>query len=190
MSDDDLNAIISYLRAQPSVKHAVPENEWTLPGKVVRTFMDVMKPRRAINPAPATPATGDSAARGEYLARSVSNCVGCHTKRDSATFTATGTEFAGGWEMEPDPNPAADPDEWFITPNLTPMDGGGLLKFPDRATFVARFKNGGRHYEGSPMPWESFARMSTEDLESLYEFLHTLPPAEGPTGEASFKKTD
>jgi hypothetical protein len=29
--------------------------------------MDIMKPRKAINPAPSTP-TGVSAARGEYLA--------------------------------------------------------------------------------------------------------------------------
>ena len=106
MADEDLNAIISYLRSQPPVKNPVPANEWTLLGKVVRTFADIMKPRKAINPVPASPAPG-TRERGEYLARYVSNCVGCHTQRDD-TFVATGVEFAGGWDMEPDPNPGAD----------------------------------------------------------------------------------
>src|SRR5262249_42780571 len=30
MSEDDLTAIISYLRAQPPVRHDVPKNQWTL----------------------------------------------------------------------------------------------------------------------------------------------------------------
>ncbi|MES2176409.1 MAG: cytochrome c [Gemmatimonadota bacterium] len=186
MSDDDVNAIISYLRSMPPVKNAVPTNEWTIPGKVVRTFFNIMKPRTAIHPASATPA-GVGAARGEYLARSVANCVGCHTKRDEATFVATGTEFAGGWQLEPDPNPGADLALWFISPNLTPMKGSALLKFPNREAFITRFRSG-RVYAGSPMPWEAFARMSTEDLESLYEFLHRLPPSAGPSGQATFKK--
>jgi len=53
---------------------------------------------------------------------------------------------------------------------------------------VARFQRGGRHYPGSPMPWEAFGTMSTADVEALYEFLHSLLPSPGPTGEASFRK--
>jgi hypothetical protein len=64
------------------------------------------------------------------------------------------------------------------------------MKFPDRTTFVARFKVGGRHHDGSPMPWEAFSRMSETDVAALYEFLHSLPPQNGPTGEPAFKKTD
>ena len=97
-------------------------------------------------------------------------------------------EFAGGEVMGPVTSPGADPKVWFTTPNLTPMQGSGLMKFPDRATFIARFKVGGRHHPGSPMPWEAFARMSQEDIGALYEFLHSLPAAPGPTGEASFRR--
>jgi hypothetical protein len=64
------------------------------------------------------------------------------------------------------------------------------MKFPDRETFVARFRVGGRHYPGSPMPWEAFARMSVSDIGALYEFLHSLPPQSGPTGEPTFKKVE
>ena len=40
------------------------------------------------------------------------------------------------------------------------------------------------------MPWEAYARMSEDDIAALYEFLHSLPAAAGPTGEAAFKKGD
>jgi hypothetical protein len=54
------------------------------------------------------------------------------------------------------------------------------MKFPDRATFVARFKVGGRHYDGSPMPWEAFSRMAPEDIGALYDFLHAQPASGEP----------
>jgi hypothetical protein len=57
------------------------------------------------------------------------------------------------------------------------------MKFPDRATFIARFQRGGRQYPGTVMPWEAFARMSNEDLGALYEFLHSLAPQDGPSGD-------
>jgi mono/diheme cytochrome c family protein len=190
MSEDDLTAIISYLRAQPPVRHDVPKNQWTLMGKVVKSFSSVFKPRTAISPPDAAPAQAATRERGEYLARSVSNCVGCHTPRDQTTFAAVGPEFSGGMEMEPIPVAGADLKICFKTPNLTPMHGSGLLKFPDRETFIARFQRGGRQHLGSVMPWEPFARMSNEDLGALYEFLHSLPASDGPTGDAAFRKGD
>ena len=109
MSDDDMIAILSYLRSQPPVRKAVPENEWTLMGKMVRTFSPVFKPRSEIHPAATAPAPRVTPERGEYLARYVTNCAGCHTPRDQMTFAATGPEFSGGMEMEPMPFPGADP---------------------------------------------------------------------------------
>ena len=50
MSDEDLVAVISYLRAQPPVRNAVPDNEWTLTGKVVKSFVGIFKPRTTIDP--------------------------------------------------------------------------------------------------------------------------------------------
>jgi len=191
MSDDDLNAIISFLRAQPPVKNEVPPNEWTTMGKVIKSFVSVAKPRESINPPATAPAQGITKERGEYIARYVSNCVGCHTPRDPNTFSATGPDFSGGFEMEPIPFAGVEMSLWFRTPNITPREGSALMKFPDRDTFVARFQKGGRQHAGSPMPWEAFARMSTEDIASVYEFLHGLQAQEGPTGDdPTFKKTE
>lgn len=190
MSDDDLVAIISYLRAQPPVRNAVPANEWTLMGKMVRSFVGVMKPRSSIHPPPVAPPPAMTKERGEYLARYVANCSGCHTPRDPKTFAATGPEFSGGFEMDPLPAPGVDPNLWFRAPNITPKPGSALMKFPDRDTFIARFQKGGRPYDGSPMPWEAFARMTTEDIGAVYEYLHSLAPLDGPSGDPTFKKAD
>ena len=190
MSQDDLDAVISYLRSQPPVKNPVPENEWTLMGKVVKSLAPTFQPRTEIHPPALAPAQAVTKDRGEYLARYVTNCAGCHTPRDQMTFAATGPEFSGGMEMEPMPFPGADLSTWFRTPNLTPAKGSGLMKFPDRETFIARFQRGGRQHAGSVMPWEAFARMSNEDLGAVYEYLHSLRPENGPTGDAAFKKAE
>ena len=188
LSDDDLTAVISYLRAQPAVRNRVPENQFTLMGKVVKSFVPVFKPRTHVQPVARTPEMAPTVERGEYLARTVANCVGCHTKRDRISFAAVSAEFSGGAEMEPASRPGADPSIWFVTPNLTPAHGSALTKFPDRATFVARFQKGGVHHLGSPMPWEAFGQMSAEDAGALYEYLHSLPAQAGPTGEPTFRK--
>ena len=188
MSRDDLIAILSFLRAQPSVRNRVPENEWTTMGKVVKSVSPVFKPRQTINPPATAPPSQMTKERGEYLARYVSNCVGCHTPRDPTTFSATGPDFTGGFELEPLPVADADPKVYYRSPNITSKEGSALMKFPDRETFVARFQRGGRQYAGSAMPWEAFARMSTEDLGAIYEFLRGLPPLDGPSGDPAVRK--
>jgi mono/diheme cytochrome c family protein len=188
LSEADLVAIISYLRAQQPVPNAVPQNEWTVFGKVVKSLSSTFKPRQDVHPAASAPREAPTRERGEYLARDVANCAGCHTPRDEMTFAATGPEFSGGMTMEPAALPGADPATWFISPNLTPAKGSALNKFPDRLTFIARFHNGGRQHAGSPMPWEAFRAMSADDVGALYEFLSSLPPSPGPTGEPTIKK--
>ena len=172
------------------MRNAVPENEWTMMGKAVKTFAPTFKPRTAIDPPATEPSAAMPKERGEYLARYVSNCVGCHTPRDQMTFAATGPDFSGGMEMEPLPLPGADLSIWFKTPNITPAKGSGLMKFPDRGTFITRFQRGGRQHPGSVMPWEAFARISTEDLGALYDFLHGLRAEDGPTGDPTFRKAE
>ena len=136
MSDADLTAIISYLRSQPPVRNVVPENELTLIGKVVKSLSPVFKPRQAVHPRTDSPAELVTRERGEYVARSVANCGGCHTKHDPMSFATVGPEFAGGTEMEPEARPGVDKAVWVRTPHLTPY-GSALGKVPDRETFIS-----------------------------------------------------
>jgi mono/diheme cytochrome c family protein len=170
MSDDDVIAVISYLRAQRPVRSVVPQNEWTLVGKVMRTFVSAAKPRVDVTPPTSAPPAAPTVARGAYIAQSVANCGGCHTAYNPLTGAPTVPAYSGGSAVEA-----------FTPPNITPRPGSALMKFPDRDTFVARFMFGGRQYEGSPMPWEAFAKMAPEDIAALYEFLHAQAPAGDPS---------
>ena len=188
MSDDDLVAILSFLRAQPPVRNVVPPDRYTAIGKIVRSVFSSFKPREHVEAPAVAPVSAPTRERGEYLARSVGNCSGCHTRRSDVSFEPIAPEFSGGVEMSPIKGDGIDPDIWFRTPNLTPAKGSKLNDFPDRETFVARFRRGGRQKAGSPMPWEMYGRLTEEDAGALYEFFRSLPPSPGPTGDAEFRK--
>ena len=178
MSDEDIVGILSFLRSRPPVKNAVPDNEWSTVGKVMKSFVSAAQPKTDNHPPALPPPSAPTVERGQYLARSVANCGGCHTEFNPMTGATIVPDFSGGGEMEPMKRKGADPTLWFRPPNITPRVGSALLKFPDRATFVARFRTGGRQFAGSPMPWEAFSRMTPDDLGAIYEYLKTVP-AEG-----------
>ena len=159
-SDEDLTAIISYLRSQKPVKNEVPENELNIMGKLVKAFM--VKPVGPSGKVPKTVARDTTAAYGKYLAVSVAECNGCHTKRNLAG-AFTGEPFGGGNNIE-----------GFVTPNLTPDSGGRIFNW-SKQNFIDRFRMGKLHPQ-SPMPWNSFSRMTDDELTAVYNYLKTLKP--------------
>lgn len=171
LSDEDLTAVISYLRSQEPVEHAVVPQEFTFMGKAVMA-LGLIKPEGPKETPPARMERDSTVAYGHYLANYVANCVGCHTERDMKTGAFIGTPFAGGMHFEPDPFS----NGWsHVSPNLTPHAEAGVMAAWDESTFVNRFKNG-RILPGSPMPWGAFSRMDTVDLKALYRYLKSLPP--------------
>lgn len=172
MTDEDLTAIISFLRSQPPVKNAVPPTEGKFLGKMVLA-LGLLKPEGPANPPLPKIAKDTSLLYGEYLARTVGNCYGCHTERDQKSGAFTGTPFAGGGTFGPD---AFSKGYVFVTPNLTPDAETGIMARWTEDNFITRFKSG-RVYEGSPMPWGAFSRMDTVELRALYRYLKSLAPA-------------
>lgn len=172
LADDDLAAIVSYLRAQPAVQHVVPAHRVNTLGRVVKAW--VIEPRGPSGPVPASMKPEPTAAYGKYLANHVANCVGCHTKMDLRTGELTGPLFGGGAI-----HPANDGSKKkFVTPNLTPDPTWGWITGWSEDVFVARMKLG-RVHAGSPMPWHAFKRMNDDDLRALYRYFRTLPPVAG-----------
>jgi mono/diheme cytochrome c family protein len=159
-SDEDLTAIISYLRSQKPVRNVIPENTYGVMGKVVKAFL--IKPVGPEGEVPKAVKRDTTAAYGQYLAVSVAECNGCHTKRDLAG-KFTGEPFAGGNEIE-----------GFVTPNLTPDPSGRIYKW-SQDNFIARFRMG-KLYPNSPMPWNSFKRMTDDELKAIYQFLRSTKP--------------
>jgi len=192
MADDDLIAVVSYLRSMEPVENNVPENQWTFVGKAVRSLTSTFKPIENPEAAKvAPPMSPSSILRGEYLARYVTNCIACHTPRNPTTFEAIGPEFSGGMEFEPWPELhkhfEMDTTLWLRAPNITPHPGGVLAKFKTPEDFIKRFRQG-RAIPISPMDWGPFSRMSDEDLTSIWMFLNSLEPVEHNVGDIMFTK--
>jgi mono/diheme cytochrome c family protein len=176
MSDEDLVAVLSFLRAQPPVRNPVPEHELNLLGRVLMAFL-IRPVGPASAPAAGSPVEAPTVERGSYLANSLSGCAGCHTERDMRSGAFTGPPFAGGSRMDI----ADDPDHVFVTPNLTRDVETGVMAQWSEDAFVARFRQGAT-VEGTIMPWGAYARMSDDDLRAVYRYLRSLPPVRNVTG--------
>jgi mono/diheme cytochrome c family protein len=168
-SDEDLSAIISYLRQQPAVKNEVPANRMNLLGKAVRAFL--MEPVGPTGDVVKSIKKDTTAVYGKYLANSVANCRGCHTDRNLMTGAFIGEDYAGGLEIETE----TDSGTYVIsTPNLT-TDNTSRIKGWTQEQFIARFRLG-KTIPQTHMPWGPFSRMSDDDLKAIYNYLKTLKP--------------
>jgi mono/diheme cytochrome c family protein len=191
MADEDLVAVVSYLRSLEPVKNPVPLNEWTFMGKAVRSMAPTFEPIKNPTPPARAPEMAPTIERGRYLANYVANCVGCHTNRDIMTFEAIGPEFAGGMEFEPFPELhkalGVDEDLWTRSTNLTPHPKSALARFKTPEEWIARFRQG-RVLLHSPMDWGPFSRMTDEDLTAIWLYLNSLEPVDNEILEVNFKK--
>jgi mono/diheme cytochrome c family protein len=170
-SDEDLTAIISFLRSQPGVENNVPKNKKNLLGKAVTAFL--LKPVGPAGPVPPSVITDTTVEYGSYLANSVANCRGCHTNRDLMSGAFIGKDFAGGFKMDT----RTDSGTYYITtPNLTP-DATGRITGWTEERFIERFRMG-RIIPQSHMPWGPFSRMTDGQLKAIYKFLQTVKPVQ------------
>jgi mono/diheme cytochrome c family protein len=167
MSDADLAAILSFLRAQKPVRNVVSDHALNLLGKTVMAFM--IKPLApSAPPAADSPPQGPTLERGAYLVTAVANCAGCHTTRSMVTGAYTGPRLAGGFEMETGGTPSIK----VVPPNIR-GDSAGRAGMWTEAEFLARF-HAGERIPGSPMPWQAFQRMSDDDVRAIYRYLRTV----------------
>jgi mono/diheme cytochrome c family protein len=171
LSDDDLTAIISYLRTQKPVKNEVEDHDVNPLGRIVQAY--VLEPKGPTGTPPKSFPPAATAEYGEYIAHNIGNCVMCHTQVDMRTGAFAGPMFGGGAEHEATGNPTKK----YVAPNLTPDPRWGWLQGWTEDAFVQRF-HAGRVHADSPMPWESFKGMTDDDLRALYRYLQTLPPAQ------------
>jgi len=122
----------------------------------------------ALPPAAAQPQTEPPADRGEYLARA-GDCIACHSVRG-------GKAFAGGLRMG---TPMGAIYSTNITPDPETGIGGYSLADFDRAVRSGVAKDG--HHLYPAMPYPSYAKITNEDLASLYGFfMKQVPPVKQP----------
>lgn len=171
VSDEDAEAIASYIQPLPAVVH-----EQAGRGQVLsRRMHDAVL--RSLPPSPAnTPDPANEIAYGRYLA-DIGRCRYCHTPNDAPgrerkdkAFTGGARYWVGGRYL-----PGA---RVVVTPNLTTHpEGIGVLS---REDFIAIFRQRGSGRKvpfsrNTVMPWVAFAGMTDEDLGAIWAFLQTVP---------------
>ena len=139
-------------------------------------FLTLLKPEK-VNPRDIhIPMTAERIERGRYLFENVADCGGCHSDRDWGRYGAP--EKAGrrgvGFIF---PEELGLPGS-IVAPNITPDADTGLGKWTDGEKIRAIREGVSR--DGRPlfgfMPYQAFAGMSDEDVQSLVAYMNTLPP--------------
>jgi mono/diheme cytochrome c family protein len=176
LSDEDLQALVSFLRAQPPVRRNVPDHQLKFVGKALMAFL--IEPKGPSSPPrKSSPPPEPTVERGAYLANNVADCATCHTKRSKLDGSYLSAKFSGGMEMEM----SGDPSKVLVTPNLTPDPKTGRITSWSEEQFVGRF-GAGVGTPGTLMPWKQFQTMSTTDVQAIYRYLRSLPPVQHETG--------
>jgi len=161
LSDEDLGAIIAYLktippldnvtagqRLKPVAKIMIGAGQFPkLPVEVVSHDIHVTAPERSV-----------SVEYGNYLI-STNDCRDCHGQ------DLAGSEFP-------------DPTIYLITPNLTP---GGEVGFWSEEDFINTIRTGvtpSDYHLNEHMPWETYRLFSDDELKAIYVYLQSLPKLE------------
>lgn len=163
LSDEDLGAVIAYVKSAPPEDNVLPKSKISFIGRVIMTLVPQITfiPAELIPhaaPRPVAPQVGITPEYGEYLTHS---CKVCHG------LTMSGGEIPGF------------PASWPPAQNLTWGDGSALPRW-DEAGFINAMRTGktpdGIELRSAYMPWTSFQYMSDDELRAVWVYLKSLPP--------------
>jgi mono/diheme cytochrome c family protein len=172
LSQDDVEAIVAYLRTLAPIQNEVPRTKLNFPlNLIVRTIPQPYAPQ-------PRPPISDTLAYGKYMS-TVAGCQFCHTPTDDKGQPLPGMDFAGGMEFK---------FPWGAvvrSANITPEEDTGIGAW-DKEYFVGRFKEYtdsatshiavAKDGENTVMPWTMYAGMTEEDLSAIFSFLRTVKP--------------
>jgi mono/diheme cytochrome c family protein len=156
LTDEDLGAVIAYLKTVPPVDQAWPARSVAfIPTRILIALGQFPFAPELIaqNEPRPTPEAGVSVEYGEYLSR-VAACRDCH-----------GDNLAGGT------NQGAP-----VGPNLTP--GGAFAAYREE-DFLKVMHTGvtpGGRTLSEEMPWENYGQMTDDELRALFIYLQSLEP--------------
>jgi mono/diheme cytochrome c family protein len=159
LSDEDLGALIAYIRSLPPVDGEPRELRLPLPVRFAYAVGIIKDASEKIDHSyRPMPPKEDLIAQGAYVA---AMCMGCHGEG------FTGGKIPGG------------PPDWPAAANLTPVAGGAMLRYPDTASFAAMLRSGKRP-DGTAiavMPFESLSELNDDEVTAMYAYFRSLAPA-------------
>jgi len=162
LSDQDLGAIIAYVKTIPPVDHKTNGQHFTtlariLLGAGVLGKLPVESVSHEIHVS--APERGVSKEYGDYL-MNINDCHLCH-----------GPNLNGG--------PYPDPTIKLISPNLTP---GGELAAWTEEQFINTLRTGvtpgGHQLNPERMPWKFYRSFSDDESKAIWSYLQSLPKLE------------
>jgi mono/diheme cytochrome c family protein len=166
MDDEDVKAIVVYLRTIPAVRNVVPKRD--LPGPL--EYLVNTMPKPVTTPQPSHPAS-TAVERGKYLVN-IAECVACHTAADDEGQFLPAMNYGGGGIFH-DPGQGG---KAVFSLNITP-DPSGIAHY-DESLFIETIRTGrvkGRTVNHI-MPFENFKTITDADLSDMFAFLKTLAP--------------
>ncbi len=164
MSDEDLAAVIVYLRSVEPVRNSVPKT------MIPEVMKGVVPPHESLTASVPAPDMSNPVARGKYLV-TLGNCVSCHTPMNQQGQPIFELAFAGGLRFK-------GPWGEVTSANITPDPSG--ISYYDEALFLNAMRTGhvGARKLNSIMPWGYFRNMTDDDLKAIFAYLQTLPPVQ------------
>lgn len=181
LTEEDLLAVISYLRSIPPARGIPPAADINILGKLTLAYFlspyaPAGIPRDRVLPEA-------SVEYGDYVANTLAGCRSCHTARNLKTGEYLSPFFSGGLAFRAHQHPGY----MYVSPNLTSDTDTGRIAGWTEDAFVQRFK-AGLLIEDSPMPWANFMHMTDTDLRALFRYLHSLPPVRRDNGPSMQKQ--
>jgi mono/diheme cytochrome c family protein len=168
LSDEDVQALVAYLRSQPATGGPTPKNQFNILGAIFTNLFDFRTAQQPVSHVTAPQA--DTPEYGKYLV-DIIGCRDCH-----------GEQLQGRVENG-QPGPPPGPNLTLIIPQWTEeqfMTFFNTGRLPGGGTVPILTLNNG--FSEPKMPWPVVRATTTDDdLKAMFTYLHALPAVEGPT---------
>ena len=166
MSDDDVYALVAYLRSQPATGAPTPNNQFNLLGAIFINLSDFRTAQQPVSSVTA-PQAG-TPEYGKYV--DITGCSDCHGAQ------LQGKVDTGQPGPTPGPNLTLIVPQWseeqfmtFFNTGTLPGGTAGARCSPWTADLTRR------------MPWPMVRAVTTDDeLKAMYGYLHTLSAVASP----------
>lgn len=177
MADEDLNAIISFLRSDDPLVAADPTPDQPCKPSFLTKLLCrvIMKPFPMPEQPIPTPDTTDKVALGKYLAHNL-DCFSCHSadfKTNDFQVPERSEGYFGGGNK-----PFNLKGQVMLTANLTPDPVTGIGKWTEEQ-FIKAVKYGLK--DGQPAlqyPMNPYTQLTDAEAGAIFQYLKTIPAIE------------
>jgi mono/diheme cytochrome c family protein len=179
MAEEDLRAVVAYLRIVPAILRPNQPKQITLP-LFESVFLPAWLAAFAVKETAPPTAPTSGVARGEYLVRAVGHCGECHTPR-GVTQAVDNTRFLAG-------NPKGP--ENSVVPNITPDKDTGLSWSEEQ---IAEYMGTGNKPDGDVAGGlmgeviqgtsAGYKDLTKADRLAMARYLKTIPPIKNKIGK-------